>query len=530
MEKSAKPGNTNSITQLPIPFFGDVNNRRFMTAVMAGVLGGAGVSAAANLLRRYRDLRNSKSDETDDDTIVLTLPKAAGDGYTSMRDAKPGETKVTANCGQQFRDGGKYGGKVAPDKPGKAKEEVKKADEGGNPGPNSVGTVVANALGLTAGGLLSYEVVSRMFDALHERRLKRKLRAAQEAYVNAMSGASKRAEIVMSVLGPAERVLTKDASTKLAGWTDIFPDKVTNVVRYPTAAYLLALLAGTGATAYITKKVMDREFPEEKLKKDINRPTRIVFRTVGGTPSLVEKEEDGKEKKASAETCAAITAMLPVYMDVVEGGPNRTLSDHYVKMAASAGTDPAGLMKIAVEDMSKLYRIVLDDPKALFGILQDTSFGLNLNKRTAVDSLRKRRPATYRRVVNAAIDAHFANGPDDGFFRRTWNDISKAATKAFARMGGRDWLVDRALKTASVDDVVSLSTIRDALIGSADSSVADPSTGVDERAVLAKVRRRLRGRRKVSIEAADKGAARYIAANKDGIRKLMNRLNAQGVI
>lgn len=530
MEKQADAAvGSNSTTRLPIPFFGDVNNRRFVTAVMAGVLGGAGVSAAANLLRRFRELRDRKPESTDEDTIVLTLPKTAGDGYTGMRDAKPGETKVTANGGQQFREAGRYAAKIAPPK-SKEKDEVKAAGDG-NPGPNSVGTIVANALGLTAGGLLSYEVVSRMFDAMQERRLKRKLKAAQQAYVDAMAGASKRAEVMMSIIGPAERVLSKDTSVKVAGWVDLLPDGLTNTMRYPTAAYLLALLAGTGATAYITKKVMDREFPEEKLKKDINRPTRIVFRTEGGTPSLVEGEE-GKEKQASADTCAAITAMLPIYMDVVEGKPNRTLAEPYVKIAEAAGTDPAGLMKMAAADMSKVYNVVLRDPKALSSILNSTDFGLNFDRRKAVDVLRSKHPETYRRAVDAAIDAQFANGPNDGIIRRAWNKVARGSAKAFAAMGGRDWLVDRAMnmKAAGLDDMVSVGTLRDALLGAADSTVADPESGVDEKAVLAKVRRRLRGHRKVGVEAADPGAAAYIRANKAKISKLMRRLNAQGVI
>lgn len=526
MEKKADTGATNSLTQLPIPF-GDINNRRFVTALMAGVLGGAGISAAANMLRRLKELRQPKSDETDEDTIVLNLPKAAADGYTSMRDAKPGESKVTANGGQQFRESGRYGAKISPANPPK-KDEVKEAVDG-NPGPNSVGTIVANAIGLTAGGLMSYEVVSRLFDAMQERRLKRKLQAAQQAYVDAMSGTSKRAEIVMSVIGPAERVLAKDAENKVAGWTDIFPDAMTNTVRYPTAAYLLALLAGTGATAYITKKVMDREFPEEKLKKDINRPTRIVFRTTGGKPSLVEGAP-GEEKEASADTCAALTAMLPIYMDVVEGKPNRTLSEPYVKLAAAAGTDPAGLMKMAAGDMSAVYKVVMSDPKAVMSILGDTGLGLNFNKRQAVETLREKHPDTYRRAVDAAIDSHFAGTANDGIIRRAWNNVARSSAKAFASLGGRDWLVDHAMKSAALNGVISAGTLRDALTSVQDNSVAEPGSGVDEDAVLAKVRRRLSGRRKVGIEAADPDAAKYIEANKAKIRRLMRRLNAQGVI
>lgn len=528
MRKSASSGANNSVTQLPIPFIGDINNRRFVTAVLAGVLGGAGVSAAANLLRSYREMRKPKSDETDDETIVLTLPKAAADGYTGMRDAKPGESKITANGSKQYRAGGKYGARIAP--AACKKETVKVADDG-NPGPHSVGTMVANALGLTAGGLLSYEVVSRMFDALQERRLKKKLQAAQQAYVDAMAGASKRAEAVMSVIGPADRVFNK-GQTKSAGILDIFPDSVSNTVRYPMAAYILALLAGTGATAYVTKKVMDREFPEEKLKKDINMPTRIVFRTAGASPSLLEGKK-GKEKQASAETCAALTAMLPVYMDIVEGKPNRTLAEPYVKIAAAAGTDSAGLMKLAQESPQSVAGVIMSDPKAVLAILKGTNFGLSFSKLRAANALRDERPDTYRKAVDAAIDARFANGPNDGLARKAWNSIARASTKAVAAMGGRDMLVNHALKSASVMDIIGSDTVRSALSGSddlADAANAVPS--VDEDAVLVTVSKKLKGkkRRRVSVEASDPGAAAYIKANKDRISRLMERLNARGLI
>ena len=241
---------SNSITHLPIPF-GDINNRRFVTAVLAGVLGGAGVSAGANLLRQFRELREKRKNDTDDSTIVLTLPKAAESAYESMKGAKPGESKPTARGGTQLRDAGKFSGKIV-------KEEADAPSTktaAGDPGPNTVGTIVANTLGLTAGGLLSYEVVSRLFDKMNERRLERKLEAAQQAYVSALNGASKRAEDLNRIFRPLDGVFMKGAETKQAD--------VMDILRYPTAFYLLSLLAGTGATAYVTKKVMDREFPED---------------------------------------------------------------------------------------------------------------------------------------------------------------------------------------------------------------------------------------------------------------------------
>lgn len=531
MTKQADPGKDNSITRLPIPMIGDINNRRFVTAVLSGILGGAGVGAAAGLLRTYRSMREKKTTDTDDKTIVLTLPaKEAADGYTGMRDAVPGEHKVTAKGGTQFRDRGRYSKRISKD-PDSTTAIEKKADQG-NPGPNSVGTVVLNTLGLAAGGLMSYEVVSRLFDAMEERRLKRKLRAAQQAYVDAMSGVSKRAEAVLKVLDPVEHVVVREPLEKSAdifgSLTDMLPDSVTNTVRYPTAAYILALLAGTGATAYITKKVMDREFPEEKLKEDLNKPTRIVFRTAGGKPALLEGPA-GTEKQASADTCAALTAMLPIYMDIVEGKPNRTLAAPYVKIAESAGTDPAGLMKMAQLDMSAAYKTVLRDPRALWEILKGTRFGLDFNKANAVGVLRRTRPETYRRAVDAAIDSHFAGGPGDGIFRKGWNSIARTAVKGFAGLGGRDWLVNRAVKSAGLLGIPDTGDVLAAL-ASSDKTEDNALTPVDERAVLKQVKARLKGRRGVSIEAQDAVAARYIRKNKAAVRKVLARLNARGVI
>ena len=90
-------------------------------------------------------------------------------------------------------------------------------------------------------------------------------------------------------------------------------------------------------------------------------------------------------------------------------------------------------------------------------------------------------------------------------------------------------LVDRALKAASVSDLLGSDTVRGALLGEKPQD-QDDSPEIDEKAVLSKVRRRLAGRRTVTVEAGDAGAAAYIRANKAKIRSLMRRLNAQGVI
>ncbi len=509
MDKQATSGVSNSTMNAPL--IGDVNSRRFMTAVLAGVLGGAGVGSAASLLRGFFDMRRRKKEDTDDETIVLTLPeKAASDGYTSMAEARPGEHKLTANGSRQARDSGKYGKSLSASDRKAEKPEVKCADEG-NPGPNTVGTVVANTLGLAAGGLLSYEVVSRLYDRLNERRLKRKLEAAQQAYVSALSGASKRAEAVARVLDPVGHVIC--GGTKQAG---ILPERVVDTVRYPAAAYILALLAGTGATAYVFKKVLDREFPEEKLKKDFNRPSRIVFRT-SGTPALLEGAE-GEEKAASAETCAAVTAMLPIYMDVVEGAPNRTLSEPYRKIAEAAGTDAAGLMKLAQQDSWAAQKVVMKDPKALWALLKGGLGSMDFSRQNMVNILRQTRPDTYARAVDAGISATFANSPVRRF-------LATAAT----RLGGRDWLVDRAIKKASPE--FSVGYILGSLKKNPDgTTAASDEESLPERKVLSEARRALKSRRRVEVGAADPKAQAYIEKNKEAISRLLGRLNARGVI
>lgn len=528
MKVDKQADNGASMTRLPIPMIGDINNRRFMTAVLAGVIGGAGVSSAANLLRQFHELRQKRKDETDADTIVLNLPNKAaeagrtGHGYETMRGAKPGEYRLTAGGGGQYREHGKFGQKVKSDESDTTRASISK-EAAGNPGPNSVGTVVANALGLTAGGLLSYEVVSRLFDSMNERRLKRKLEAAQQAYVNALGGESKRAEAVNAILRPVEHVICKSAETKSADAAD--------VIRYPAAAYILALLAGTGATAYVTKKVMDREFPEEKLKSDINRPTRIVFRTAPGAEPTISEGAKGEEKAASAETCAALTAMLPIYMDVVEGKPSRTLAEPYQKIAEAAGTDAAGLMKMAQTDMSSVYRVLLSDPKALWRILVGTRFGLDFSKLRAANILRDTSPDTYRRAVDAAIDSSWANGPNDGFFRKAYNGIGKAMTHAYASLGGRDSLVAGALapKAAEADSLLRAGYIGSSIFKEKEKE-PEPNEPEPAKDVIEKAKKSLKGRRKVTVGAEDPNAAAFVQRHRDAISKLLAGLSAQGRI
>lgn len=543
MSTNTKTAASNTVTRLPIPFFGDINNRRFMTAVLSGIVGGAGVSAAANLLRKYKEYKDQKDpDKSDEDTIVLTLPsKAAEDGYTSMRNAKPGETKLTVGGGTQRRESGRFGKSIAD----KKDPAVETKCASGNPGVNSVGTVVANTLGLAAGGLMSYEVVSRLFDAMNERRLKKKLEAAQQAYIGALQGESKRAEAVMRVLAPSEKRFGQ-REVKSAGVLDtissVLPEPAVNTFRYPMAAYILALMAGTGATAYVTKKVMDREFPEEKLKKDVNRPTRIVFRTAGGVPSLLEGDP-GEEKQASDSACAAIATLLPVYMDVVEGAPNRTLTAPYVKLAEDLGTDADGLMKLASTDFQGAYGTLLSRPDVMVRALLHPGFKFSDGKLGFANAIKAVSPDLYNKAIQASIDSRFANKAGDGWLTRFKNRVGRDGARAVSALGGNDLLVRHALgknaealgvKEAGEDTLLRGNYLLSAIMGDGDSAPEpEPQKPLDDKqlkAMLGEAKRSLNRRRRVSIEAGDPQAAAYLAKNRKRVKRLLSRMSAHGAI
>lgn len=554
---------------------GKLNNLRFQTAVTAGVLGGGGLAAAAGLLRMLRDRTAKPKDDTDDETIVLNLPaKSAESGYESMKGAKPGESRPTANGGTQLREAGKFGKKLTKEI-SDAPAAVKAGE--GNAGDNSVATIVANTLGLTAGGLMAYDVVGRLFDRLQERRLRKRLEAAQQAYVNAMTGASKRAEAVLGVLKRSEARFGQ--ATKEAGiGRDAFDwvvDKIpgAGIPRHLMAGYILALLAGTGASAYVAKKVMDREFPEEKLKTDINRPTRIVFKTVDGQPKLAEYDGE-TEKEASGETCAALAALLPVYMDVVEGRPNRTLDPAYVKLAEAMGTDAAGLLKSASDSMWPVYLQILRNPRVLWDILKRTNFGLNLTQRgvasilrqyhpevfrSVVGEMRQHAPDTYRRFVDREIGSWVPNKVQDVVV-----DIASGENRprtftpgVMPGTAGAYILPERTpvapppvvkpvpqpeqpapavaqapaqpvVKPAEADTLLRSNYLAQTLSKKPDEEPAEEPP--DPKAVLAKAKALLKAKRRVSVTGADANAKAYIAKNNDVIKKLLARLNAQGAI
>ena len=223
--------------------------------------------------------------------------------------------------------------------------------------------------------------------------------------------------------------------------------------------------------------------------------------------------------------------MLPIYMDVVEGKPSRTLAEPYRKIAEAAGTDAEGLMKMAAADMGAAYMAVLRDPKALWQILLGTNFGLNFSKLRAARILRDTSPDTYRRAVDAAIDSSWASGPNDGLIGRAYNGIGKALTKAYASLGGRDSLVEGALssKSAEADDL-----LRASYIGSSIFKGTEPEEKKEEpeptKSVISKAKKALRERRKVTVHAADPNAAAFVSRNQAIIRTLLSRLNARGAI
>lgn len=548
------------ILQLPIPVIGDINKRTLMKAITAGTMGGLGIGAATGLLRYIKSIRDvDKQDSTDDESIVITLPKQASDGYASMSEAKPGETKITTNGGRQFRVAGKFGKRVAP-----ALKTDDTSVKRSSDAPMSTGTMVASTVGLLGSGIASYELISRLVDKANERRLKAKLQAAQQAYADVLSGASKRAEVVLGTLdriAQTDTHLSKEASRVgnfvrdiggklVSGAKGVYDSAVksdaADVVRYPLAAYVLASLAGSGAVAYTTKKILDREFPEAKLLKDVNMPSRIVFRTTDGAPSLLEGAA-GEEKQASAETCAALSAMLPIYMDVVEGAPNRTLSGCYVKFAEEIGTDSAGLMKQAQADMWGTIGQLIMHPGTLWKIVTDPSFRFSNGMKGFAGLLNKHNPGLYGSLIRSNVANIFKSNPGAGFLERTKNKALQHATDIASRYDfGRRLITEKAIpamqrswqsvKSGEAGSIIRSSYIIDTLLSGTgnggDTPQASPGTDAaqDDKEIRKAVRKVLKSKRKVQVTATDPAAAKYVADNKARINKVLSSLNSRGML
>lgn len=454
-------------------------------------MGGAlvGMSAASlielahtiALSRREAKMRTQPT-ETDENTIVLTLPKQA------EIDGKPVELKVegtksgdyVVNRGKpQSREAvsGKYGPKLCHDK-----------EASGDVGWPTLTASLLAALAGTAGGAA---LVNKIVEKQRQKRMQGELDQAKQEYMNLLAGgAVKGAETVEQMFGGFE-----PAGEKQAG--DTF-----GMLNYPLAAMAILTILGSGATGYLTKRVLDEQTTAtNKATRDIPKVKRIVFRS--------EPETD-PSKQASADDCASAAAGLLVMMDRV-GGTERFVGHPSVKVAL----DKSGMTKQALinatQDWDKLVSVLDQDPdlrKALTRLYidQTTPTGIGRFFKRMATSL----PFVQRRADQKMMDA-----------------VNQVRFQGAVPAGA-----ELPQKIAAIGGMASMMT--GGLVGSA---VGGERITKEELAQMieeaqAKVQAEAPKPVKdvVQVKADDPGAQVYVAKNGKRIQALIKRLAAEGQI
>lgn len=322
---------------------------------VGGALVGGSTAALVNLLHSVLQAHQERKKrlrglETDENTIVLTLPNktaeiAAPAVAPKLEQTKSGDFMVQRDKAQSRETGsGRYGPKlVLGDKTAAAT---------GWP------TLTAAALAAIGGGTAGAAFVNKLYEVQRERRLKAELEAAQNEYMDLLRGGRvKGASVIEDMFG-------YDADEKQADGSAF------GMLNYPMAALALMTILGTGATGYLTKKVLDEKLKEtEDQNLDVPKVKRIVFQT--------EPVAD-PEKMASAEEHEAVLASLMLMMDKVAGA-EQFLGVPEVKAAMAE----AGMTKQALYDqasnINQVWGMLLDKPdlrRALYRVgLDYTSKG-----------------------------------------------------------------------------------------------------------------------------------------------------------
>ena len=139
--------------------------------------------------------------------------------------------------------------------------------------------------------------MDKLYEMQRERRLKRQLDAAQREYMTVLGGGSVKGA---SAVG---EMFSGDSEEKQAD------GETFGMLNYPMAALALMTILGSGATGYLTKKVLDEKLEQaHDQSMDIPKVKRIVFQTAPAS-----------DKAASADDCEAALGALMVTMDRIGG-------------------------------------------------------------------------------------------------------------------------------------------------------------------------------------------------------------------
>lgn len=377
----------------------------------AGALAGVPIAALYKLMSEFKNERATRKmqygpSETDENTIVLTLPKhAAATLCKRLGCATPAHYK----CAQQPV--------AAPDN-----------------SPDPMGWAL-KIIGAGAGGLGTYALINELYKRHADAELKQEEAKAKHDMLRVM-------------MGP------KQADTKSAR---------SNSIWDPTlgTAILLSLL-GTGGTAYLTKKILDeRAEASDPAAVAIPKVKRIVFRgqsaktaeELSGSPRLADS--DYMEVAKLAADTAFLQAATYSMMDLLRGDKMYILSDPAIK-AACPGLDLDRLCKVAREAKSAdelLAKLAEGTPEGvLFGhylnqIQTNPEFVQELIGKATSNSpvtgwlargANKLAPDLVKRQAEAIFRQQYASGPlskIDNVITPIWSGIKRYGKPMLAALG-----------------------------------------------------------------------------------------------
>lgn len=279
-----------------------------LTLGAGGLMVGGSLAALSGMIsdhieaKRQRKLKQEReSDEISPDTVVLRIRKKAEDSTVS-EEQQPAGGKIPQTTPVpkveptvEGRDV-KYMGAQQPREPNGRYSTL---------GKTAFDRMVNNGFGLAAfiaSMPLGYKLVDSLHTRLEEKRIKSQIAAAQQEYIDLLDGkpAEKDAEAFLDFIGLEHPEFEKTAQANpapakptmlgnVAGWLGGIADKAKNQnttlgkywkgVEDLGSAGIAMLLLGTGASAYITNKLLHKNFdkPEEE-EEEPQKVTRILFK------------------------------------------------------------------------------------------------------------------------------------------------------------------------------------------------------------------------------------------------------------
>lgn len=336
---------------------------------LGGLVSGGATMALVNLVRMLKHMNNyredvSKNPETDENTIVLSLPEKGAEisGATACSSISKTTGAVTKNTSSaytpknQFRNSGAFGSSLSKS-------------------AANWQTLTAATLATMGSAITGVTVMNKLYQWKREKILKDKVEAAKQEYLGMLSNSSDKVGSSMDVLFNAANLEKTAAST-------------FGMLNYPMAMAALVGILGAGGTGYIVKTMLDakaKEYEEKGL--DIPKVKRIIFKS---NPHKTHHHGDPKEEdpavtskgvmQASDPTIDKISevvltsgevdsikAALAVYIDYMDT-TTRIMNEPVLKQAmADLGVTQRSMLKLAQDFNPDAYKELMDffnkDPK-----------------------------------------------------------------------------------------------------------------------------------------------------------------------